>query len=163
LTYEFAFRSQWDRFLFRENLVQDQSQTLRIKRFSPIPQQDLAMRILSKDCFFDCISHSKLTQIWMKALYVCSSFKSLCLPAAVVALSDQCVSQCRSLSSFTLESCLKLSTFGSMMFSVCEMLKSIVLPWLSESLSPNWAIGSLSQHWTFEPAEPRPLTACTVY
>jgi hypothetical protein len=63
-----------------------------------------------------------------EAFLSCSSLKSICIPASVEVLGENCLANCRSLSRLTLESTSKLQRIEAAAFSSCSQLKSICIP-----------------------------------
>jgi hypothetical protein len=95
---------------------------------------------------------SKLRRIGASALCQCLSLLSLCLPATVEILGEDCFSGCSYLSSLTFESRSQLSRIEARAFYHCSSLESLFIPGLIRELAKDWALMSSLRLVTFESA-----------
>jgi hypothetical protein len=79
------------------------------------------------DLSIDCLSDLDLIQIGPDA-FSCSAPKSICIPASIEILGEECFSYCFSLSQILFESGSKLTEIGIAAFFQCSSLTSICIP-----------------------------------
>jgi hypothetical protein len=75
-----------------------------------------------------------LNRIDLEAFSSCSSLQSICIPATVETIGQNCFSNCTSLSSITFESDSRLNRIEMNAFRGCSSLQSIFIPASVQSL-----------------------------
>jgi hypothetical protein len=88
----------------------------------------------AEDLGIDCLSDLGLRQIGRSAFSQCSTLKSICIPASIEILGDDCFGLCASLSQVTFESGSKLTQMGVNVFHRCSSLTSMWIPANVESI-----------------------------
>jgi hypothetical protein len=76
-----------------------------------------------------------LTEIGRCAFAYCSTLMSICIPAGIEILGEQCFMACSSLSELTFESGSRLTRIGDLAFIGCSSLESICIPAQVEHIS----------------------------
>jgi hypothetical protein len=82
----------------------------------------------------DCLCKLGLREIGPDAFLSCSALKSICIPASIEILSDNCFTGCSSLSQIVFEPGSQVTHLGPGIFAGCSSLASICIPANVESI-----------------------------
>jgi hypothetical protein len=89
-------------------------------------------------------SDSRLTEIQPRAFGECSSLVSICIPALVECIPDECFAKCKSLSTLSFEPGAKLNRIDGGAFVECNSLHHFTIPGQLKILDPGAFRGAAS-------------------